>query len=208
VTIISTDAFDVTASVGSSDLASLKKGLQAEITPTGSTQVLFGTVSSVGLVAESSTSGSSTFPVTISVTGKVTGVYAGSSANVSIIVKQLQNVLAVPTAALHTSGQRTTVTVQKGGRQVVTPVTIGQVFGAQTQVTKGVGPGDQVVVTTFRAGTGTTGGTGGTGGFRGGFGGGEGGARGGFGGPGGATGGFGGAGGGTGTTGGTTGTTP
>ena len=80
IMVISTDEFVVNASVGASDLASVKKGLQAQITPTGSTEPIFGTVSSVGLVAESSTTGSSTFPVVIAVTGKVSGVYAGSSA--------------------------------------------------------------------------------------------------------------------------------
>jgi macrolide-specific efflux system membrane fusion protein len=49
---------------------------------------LFGTVSSIGIVAESSTSGSATFPVVIAVTGKQTGLYSGGSASVTIIVKQ------------------------------------------------------------------------------------------------------------------------
>ncbi len=95
----------------------MKKGLQAQITPTGSTEPIFGTVSSVGLVAESSTTGSSTFPVVIAVTGKVSGVYAGSSADVSIIVKQLQNVLTVPTAAVRNTNGKTSVTVVKNGKQ-------------------------------------------------------------------------------------------
>ncbi len=166
ITVISTSAYVVDASVGSSDLASLKKGLQAQITPTGSSQTLYGTVSSVGLVASSSgstsgssSSGSATFPVTIAVTGDVTGVYAGSSADVSIIVKQVPNVLTVPTAAVHSSAGKTTVTVSTKGKQVVTPVTIGQVYGAQTEITAGLTAGQQVVVTTLRLPTGT-GGTG------------------------------------------------
>jgi macrolide-specific efflux system membrane fusion protein len=159
VTIISTDAYDVDASVTSSDLVSVKKGLQVEITPTGSDQTLYGTVSSVGLVAESSTTGSSTFPVEIAVTGKVEGVYAGSSADVAIIVKQLQDVLTVPTAAVRTDDTgATAVTVSANGRQVVTPVTIGDVVGSQTVVTDGLAEGDQVVVTTLRLPSGDGGG--------------------------------------------------
>lgn len=167
ITVISTSAYIVAASVGSSDLASLKKGLQAQITPTGTTQTLYGTVSAVGLVAESSgstsgssSSGSATFPVTIAVTGDVTGVLAGSSADVSIIVKQVPDVLTVPTAAVHSSAGKTTVTVSRNGKQVVTPVTIGQVYGAQTEITAGLKAGQQVVVTTFRLPTGTGTGTG------------------------------------------------
>lgn len=163
VVVISTDEFVVDASVGASDLASVTKGLQAEITPIGATQAIFGTVSSVGLVAESSTSGSSTFPVVIDVTGKVSGVYAGSSADVSIIVKQLQNVLTVPTAAISNHNGKTSVTVVKNGKQHAAAVTLGVVYGPQTQITKGLKAGDQVLVTTVRRSGTTTGRTGGTG---------------------------------------------
>lgn len=163
VVVISTDEFVVNASVGASDLASVKKGRQAEITPTGATEPIFGTVSSVGLVAESSDSGSSTFPVVIDVTGKVSGVYAGSSADVSIIVKQLRDVLTVPTAAINNRNGATTVTVVKNGKQRVTPVTLGVVYGMQTQIKKGISEGDQVLVTTVRLRS-PTGGTGQNGG--------------------------------------------
>ncbi|MGZ4594888.1 MAG: efflux RND transporter periplasmic adaptor subunit [Actinomycetes bacterium] len=156
ITVISTNAFDVDASVSAADLPSLKKGLQAQITPTGSRQTLFGTVSSVGLVAESSTSGTSTFPVSIAVTGKVTGVYAGSSATVSIIVRQLTDVLTVPTAAVHSARGRTTVTVSAKGATHERAVTLGDVFGAQTVVTKGLTAGDQVVIATLRLPAGAT----------------------------------------------------
>jgi hypothetical protein len=151
----------------------VKKGLQAAITPTGATQQIFGTVSSVGLVAESSTSGSSTFPVVIDVTGKVSDVYAGSSADVSITVKQLQNVLTVPTAAVRNSNGKASVIVVKNGKQHTQAVTLGVVFGPQTQITQGLSAGDQVLVTTVPVRSTTNGGTGGNGGFGGGgFGGG------------------------------------
>jgi macrolide-specific efflux system membrane fusion protein len=178
IVVISTNEFVVNASVGASDLASVKKGLQAEITPTGAAEAIFGTVSSVGMVAETSTSGSSTFPVVIDVTGEVSGVYAGSSADVSIVVKQLQNVLTVPTAAVSNSNGKTSVTVVKNGKQHVTAVTVGVVYGQQTQITKGLTAGQQVLVTTVRLRGTTNGGTGGGirefGGTGGGFGGGQG----------------------------------
>ena len=102
IVVISTSCWVVDASVGSADLASIKKGLQAQITPTDATARVFGTVQSVGIVASSdSTSSSATFPVVIAVTGNPTGMYAGASANVTIIVKQVSGVLTVPTASLH-----------------------------------------------------------------------------------------------------------
>ena len=192
VTVISTDSWIVDATVGSTDLAQLKSGLEAEITPTGSTNPVFGVVQSVGIVASSSSSGSAEFPVTIAVTGSPTGLYAGGSANVAIIVKQLQNVLTVPTAAIHTVNGKTVVYVHSGGSRVTKTVTVGSTFGATTQITAGLKSGDQVEVTTIagrgRTGTGNrTGGFGGTGFGGGGFGGG------GFGGGGFGGGGFGGA---------------
>lgn len=151
ITLISTDSWIVNASVGSSDLAQLKKGMQAQITPSGASQRVFGTVSSIGIVASSSSGGTSaTFPVVIGVTGSPTGLYAGGSADVSIIVKQLANVLTVPTLAISTVDGETVVYRRVNGARVKTPVTLGDSYGASTVVTKGLSNGDQVEITFAR----------------------------------------------------------
>jgi multidrug efflux pump subunit AcrA (membrane-fusion protein) len=178
IVVISTTSWVVQASVGSADLPRLKKGMQAEITPTGSASKFFGTVKSIGIVASSSSSGSATFPVTIIVTGSPKGLYAGGAADVSIIVKQTENLLTVPTNALHTEGGKTVVHQISNGAQVSTPVKVGTTYGPVTQILSGLKAGDKVVGTAFRVGgTGgprsRTGGGGGGGGFGGGgFGGG------------------------------------
>jgi len=175
IVVISTTSWVVDASVGSADLPQLKKGLQAEITPSGSSTKIFGTVKSVGIIASSSSNGSATFPVTVTVTGSPKGLYAGGAADVSIIVKQVENVLSVPTNAVHTEGGKTVVHQMKGGVQVSTPVKVGTTYGPSTQILSGLKAGDKVVGTAFRlggsrpsGGTGTRqggGGFGGTGGF-------------------------------------------
>ncbi|MCW2674052.1 MAG: HlyD family efflux transporter periplasmic adaptor subunit [Frankiales bacterium] len=180
ITLISTDAWIVNASVGSSDLAQLKKGMQAQITPTGATQQVFGTVSSLGIVATSSGTGTSaTFPVVIAVTGNPSGLYAGATANVNLVVKQLSNVLTVPTLAISTVNGQTVVYRIVSGKPAKTVVTLGDSYGASTVVTKGLANGDQVQVPLARpggtrrpTGTGGTGGGFGGGGFGGGAGGG------------------------------------
>src|SRR5450759_4057020 len=68
IVVISTTSWVVEASVGSEYLPQRTNGMQAEITPTGSAAKVFGTVRSIGIVASSSSSGSASFPVTISVT--------------------------------------------------------------------------------------------------------------------------------------------
>lgn len=183
ITVISTDAYVVDAGISSADVARVKKGLQAQITPSGSTTRVFGTVSSVGVVASSTTTTgqTATFPVTIAITGTPSGLYAGATADVSIVVSQAQGVLTVPTLALRTTTAGTVVTRRVAGKDVTTPVTLGTTYGATTQVLKGLAAGDQVVLPVTRpggtAGTGTrtrtgTGGFGGGGFGGGGFGGG------------------------------------
>jgi multidrug efflux pump subunit AcrA (membrane-fusion protein) len=133
----------------------------------------------------------------INVTGTPTGLYAGASADVSIIVKQLNNVTEVPTNAIsyNTSGQAT-VTEVVNGADVVKDVTVGAAENGETQITSGVTSGAKVLERqiTFKApgggaagifgGAGTRGGAGGVfsrggGGFGGGGFGGGGGAFGG-----------------------------
>ena len=195
IVVISTGSYIVNCTVDSSDVSQVKVGDQATITVSGSTTPIYGTVGSVGLLA-TSTSGVSSFPVIIDVTGSPSGVYGGSSATVSIITEELQDVVVVPTTAISYSGNATNVTLDSDGKRVTRAVQIGAASDGDTQVTSGLTVGDKIYVTTvtFHAPTGGTGtgrslfGGGGTGGF------GGGGAGGGFGGGGG--GGFGGRGGG------------
>jgi membrane fusion protein, macrolide-specific efflux system len=188
VVVIGTNSYIVNTTVDDTDIGQVADGDQATVTPTGATTVDYGTVASIGLIATQS-SDVATFPVVIDVTGDPTGLYAGSTADVSIIVKQLNNVVEVPTAAItySTSGQAT-VTEVKAGKHVSVDVTVGQAAAGETQITNGVSAGDSIVerVVKFTGRAGTGGGAGITGGFtRGGTGGFGGGGTGGFGGGGG-----------------------
>ena len=182
IQVISTGSYLVNASVGASDLANIAKGDQVTITTTGSTTPVFGLVTSIGIVASSS-SGSSSFPVVISVTGSPAGLYAGSSATVSIIYRQLSNVLVVPTLAVTRADGNAYVTVDKNGAKSKHLITVGLRSGGSTQVVSGLNSGDTVVVPVSVARSGGTSRTGGFGGGTGGFGGtGRTGGTGGFGG--------------------------
>jgi len=165
VVVISTTSWLVDASVGASDLPSLKTGMQATITAGGGADPVFGTVSTIGVLGTTS-GGTSTFPVTIAVTGRPSGLYAGSTATVLITVKQLPDVLTVPTQAIHVDNGQTVVYQMRNGQQVSTPVTVGTVSGATTEITQGLHDGDQVVLAarpTTNRGTGTRTGSDGSG---------------------------------------------
>ncbi|HMR14583.1 MAG TPA: biotin/lipoyl-binding protein, partial [Arachnia sp.] len=69
IVLITDDSFVVSTSVTSADIASVKRGLQAELTVSGRDEPIYGTVDSVAVQAASSSSGTSSFPVTIDVTG-------------------------------------------------------------------------------------------------------------------------------------------
>ncbi len=135
-----------TPSTGSSNSAA--SGTGGTVTAPTAQQLVFGTVQSVSEIASTST-GSAAFPVVIQVTGSPKDVYIGSTAAVSILVKQLANVIAVPTLAISTTGGHATVEVQTtGGGTTQRQVTLGQVFGQQTEVTQGLAAGDVVVLGT------------------------------------------------------------
>ena len=158
ITVQSTGHYVVSATVSSSDVEQLKEGLQAEITPTGVTEPVYGTVTSVGLVAQTSSSGAAVFPVTIAVTGTRDDLYAGTSADASIIVKQVEDVLTVPSRALQTDEGTTYVMKVVDGKSVKTTVETGTTYGMSTEVTKGLEDGDAVEIPGFRRPTGGGGG--------------------------------------------------
>jgi macrolide-specific efflux system membrane fusion protein len=152
VEIVGTKTWEVDASVSGTDLASIKKGQQARITPNGATAAIFGTVDSVGVVASTASGGSSTFPVTIKVTGHPTDLHPGETATVVIVTKSVPDVLTVPTQALRQENGQTVVTKVVNGKDSTVPVVVGTAYGASTQVTSGLSAGDQVRVTVNRAG--------------------------------------------------------
>ncbi|MFT4286215.1 efflux RND transporter periplasmic adaptor subunit [Nocardioides sp.] len=153
--IVSVGSYLVDATVAATDVADVKAGLQAEITVSGVSDTVYGTVQSVGLVAQTNTSGAAVFPVTVKVTGKRDDLYSGTSATVSIIVSQETDVLVVASQALQTDDDGSTY-VDKivDGATVKTPVEIGETYGTQTEVVSGLAEGDTVEVPGFTMPTG------------------------------------------------------
>ena len=181
--VISTATWKLEGSVGSADLGSLKAGQSVAVTPAGASKALKGTVASVGIVATSTTDGAATFPVVVNLSGTHTDLFSGTTATGVVTTGSYPNVLTVPTAAIRTENGKTVVTKVDGSTTSTVEVTAGRVFGAETEITKGLAAGDSVQITFTRpSGTGTTGAQGSGGGFGGGGFGGGGFGGGGFGG--------------------------
>ena len=106
--VIGTDSYIVNATVDDTQIGQIADGDQVDITlsrsgstshrlPASLLRVHRGRERSTARWAPSALSAArrsdvTTFPVVIDVTGDPSGLYAGASANVSIIVKQLNNV--------------------------------------------------------------------------------------------------------------------
>ena len=160
IEVIGTNSYVVNTTVDDTEIGQIQDGDQVTITPTGSTTPVYGTVGSISLIGSQS-SNVTTFPVVVDVTGSPAGLYAGATANVGIIVKQLNNVTEVPTQAIsYDSGGQATVTQVLNGAHVVKDVTVGASENGETQITSGISPGAKVLERqiTFRAPGGGTGG--------------------------------------------------
>ena len=151
ITVISPRTLQVDANVSASDVSQLKTGMQVEITPTGGGEPAYGTVSEVGVIATAGDSGAAQFPVTVDVTGRPKGLYAGSTASLGITVKQATDVLAVSSQALHSDDDGTFVYVIDGTKRTKRVITVGETYGAQTEVLAGLDEGDVVELVSFSA---------------------------------------------------------
>jgi multidrug efflux pump subunit AcrA (membrane-fusion protein) len=160
VVVISTSSYVVNGTVDDTEVGLVQSGDQAVIIPDGASTPVYGTVSSVGLIA-TTTSGVASYPVTIAVTGNPGGLYPGASATLTLIVRQLSNVTTVPTGAVHYASGGAVVYEMVNGHQVTHAVTVGMTSGGQTQIVSGLTVGTLVVVPIVRTGGtgGTTGGT-------------------------------------------------
>lgn len=160
ITVVSTGHFVVDATVSSSDVEKVEKGMQAEITVSGIDETVYGTVSEVGLVAETDSSGAAAFPVTVEVTGERDDLYSGTSADVAVVVSQRADVLTVDSRAVQTDGDATyvdKVTDAATGETTRVDIETGETSGMVTEVTSGLAEGDVVQVPGF-AGPGGSGG--------------------------------------------------
>ena len=157
ILVISTNSWLVNATVDATSVGLIKKGNQAQLTVTGASDTVYGTISSVGLVS-SSTSGTASYPVVIDVTGSPSGLHDGANVTATLIYKQVSNVLVMPTIALHrnaTGGQY--VEQVKNGKTVQTTVRVGIASGGQTQIVSGLSAGDKIIVPQVTLGRGGTG---------------------------------------------------
>ncbi len=177
IVIIGTQSFEVSGTLSSSQVPSIKVGDSAGAQVDGIDGTIDGTVSQVGPV-QSGTSGY-TYPVVVALPSSATGLFTGSTANVVIATGAVADVVAVPTSAVQSLGSRSYVEMLSNGTLTRKVIKVGMVGNTYSQVLSGLMPGQSVVLADYAepvpsSNTNTFGGFGGGGFGGGGFGGGAG----------------------------------
>lgn len=155
-TIVGTDSWSVSVTLGETELSLIEVDDQVEL-ETADGARLFGVVSEIGRLP-STTSGTAAFPVVIDVTGETEGLFDGTSVTATIIYERRSEVLTVPSAAVKTAddGTATVTLVDADGTETEQEVTVGEISGDLTEITAGLEEGDQVLVVVFTPGEGNS----------------------------------------------------
>ena len=131
----------VTTTVTNAQVPDVRRGQSVQVTPAGWTTAMKGTVTSIGMLPDST----GNFPVTVTVESSKT-VSEGSTASVSIATGVARDALTVPTSAVTIDGDRAVVQVLAGTTVTRTAVTVGVVGTRRTSITQGLKSGATVVV--------------------------------------------------------------
>ena len=146
ITVTGEGGYEVTATVGIDDLPDLAVGQPATVTPDGSDgRPISGEVVNIGIVG-STDGASTTYPVTIGLTGDSSDLRSGSIASVAISTDDATRALAVPTSAVIAGEGGHTVAVLEDGQATEVDVAVGAVGAEWTEITDGLEPGQVVVL--------------------------------------------------------------
>ena len=135
---------EATTTVGVDDVATVKVGQRATVTPDGSSKPIQGSVSAVGAAPISS--GSTDYRVTIALDDPSVSINNGSTGTVAIVTEQSDSGLAVPSSAISAAGNQHFVTVDDGGSTRRVSVQVGVVGREWTSITSGLTAGQDVVL--------------------------------------------------------------
>ena len=144
-TVVGGKAVTIETTVPESKIDQVKVGQRVRVTTPGESDSADGTVTAIGLVADSS-SGTASYPVTVTVEDPAISLPAGSQAMLAIVVATATDVVTVPTSAITRRGEGAVVQTWDGQKLSSQSVTIGTVGAREVEVTDGLSVGDEVVL--------------------------------------------------------------
>ena len=145
IAIAGSGGYEAVTMVKVTDLPKLKVGQTASVQPDGSNTPISGTVTHIGLVSTTSTTGT-TYPVTIGLVGDTSQLRNGGTATIAITTASAANSLAVPSSAVHANNGTYTVTVVDGDSTNDVTVQVGAIGPQWTEIKGGLNAGQTVVL--------------------------------------------------------------
>lgn len=132
---------------GEADVGKLALGQAADVivNTAGTEARRAGTVTAVDPVA-TIVDGAPGYGVDVSLQGPAAGIRPGMTGTARIVVASKQNVLTVPSAAVHADGSRRYVLVLRSATPVEADVAVGLAGGGVTEITAGLEEGQPVVL--------------------------------------------------------------
>ena len=140
-------AVTISVSVAQDDISEVEVGDTVNINLTAYEDETFhGKVTSISSTTSSDTSTVS-YPVVVTMTGDVSSVYAGMSADVTFVTKEIKDVLYISNKAVTTEGTKSYVTKKNSdGSTTKTQVKTGFSDGHNVQIESGLSEGDTVLI--------------------------------------------------------------
>lgn len=161
IVLVTPGAVNLTLSVPLASLPGIAVGQRATVMPPGGT-ALVGSVASIAMLPNSTTSSTPAYDVVVTVAQAVDALSTGAKASVSIATSRVDGVLTVPVSAVTAVATGTgSVGVLKGGAVTATVVRTGAIGQGRIQILSGLAAGDSVVLADAAGAALPTNGTGG-----------------------------------------------
>mgnify|MGYP000621467210 CR=1 FL=1 len=145
-TYMNSDAVTTSVSVAQDDISEIEVGDTVNISLSAYEGKTFhGKVTSISTTS----SGTSTvsYPVVVTMTGDVSSIYAGMSADVTFVTKEVKDVLYISNKAVETEGTKSYVTRKNSDASTTkTQVKTGFSDGHNVQIESGLSEGDTVLI--------------------------------------------------------------
>ncbi|MEA2267285.1 MAG: hypothetical protein QOE27_2868 [Solirubrobacteraceae bacterium] len=148
VVLVDLSGMEVVVPMGEADITKVRSGQPATVTVNAIPGSELGAHVTAVATLPTTTSGVVSYDVTLRLDQLRFGVRPGMTASAQLIVSQAQGAVSLPSAAISRSGGQTTVTVVRGGKDVVQPVVTGIVGDSATQIVSGLTAGEQVAIAT------------------------------------------------------------
>ena len=147
ITVNDYDDVTVTVDVSEDDIAQTTLGSEAKVNVSAFPDVTFdATVTDIGDATYNSSTGETTYAVTVTLSGDMTELYDGMTAEVTFITEDVEEVLYISNRAVTREDGVSYVKVKENGNIVTKEITTGFSDGTYVQVVEGLSEGDIVVI--------------------------------------------------------------